>query len=271
MHAFLDEELAKTGTRTPREDQVKQAILTAFDRVENEFKRVALEAYKLHYSTICQTGSCCLSALVINNKLYVANIGDCRGALITQKEDGTFEAIKMNTRQAATSKKERARLIKEFPNDPDIVHQSSATAWYVKRRLMPTRAFGDLHLKHQEFNNPLNLSRQHGFKSRIDPWNGPYITHVPEINVFDISDKTKGYVLASDGLWDEMKARDVAMKFSQNPSINPQKFVDRLMQDALEHAAATNGLSLAQMKDKKQGERRNLHDDITILYVKLDG
>lgn len=244
LHSFLDEELGKLGTKTPTEDQVKEAIFSAFDKVENEFKRVALEAYKLHYSTICQTGSCCLSTIVINNKLYVANIGDCGGALMVEKDDGTYEAIKMNTKQAATSKKERERLIREFPNDPDIVHQSSSTAWYVKRRLMPTRAFGDLHLKHQEFNNPQNLSRSHGFKSRIDPWNGPYITHRPEIRVYDISERTKGYILASDGLWDEMKARDVAMKFSENPAINPQKFVDRLMEDALEHAAATNGMSL---------------------------
>jgi serine/threonine protein phosphatase PrpC len=95
----------------------------------------------------------------------VANIGDCRGVLLTQLQDGKFEAIKMNTRQAATSRKERERLIKEFPNDKDIVYQSSSTAWYVKRRLMPTRAFGDLHLKHEEFNNPNHFGRNFGFKS----------------------------------------------------------------------------------------------------------
>ena len=117
----MDEELGKFGTRTPSDDQVKQAITNAFDRVENEFKRVALEAYKLHYATVCQTGSCCLSTVVINNKIYVANIGDCRGVLLTEKEDGTYEGVKMNTRQAATSKKERARLTKEFPNDANIV------------------------------------------------------------------------------------------------------------------------------------------------------
>ena len=98
LHSFLEEELAKCGSRSPSDEQVKEAIFTAFDRVENEFKRVALEAYKLHYSTICQTGSCCLSTIVINNKLYVANIGDCGGALISQKPDGTFEAVKMNTK-----------------------------------------------------------------------------------------------------------------------------------------------------------------------------
>lgn len=209
LHAFLDEELGKFGTKTPSDDQVKIAINNAFDRVENEFKRVALEAYKMHYSTVCQTGSCCLSTVVINNKIYVANIGDCRGVLLTEKEDGSYDGIKMNTKQAATSKKEQARLRKEFPNDEDIVFERSASAWYVKRRLMPTRAFGDLHLKHEEFNNPENYGRNYGFKSRITPWTGPYITHRPEIRVYDVTDNTKGYILASDGLWDEMKARDV--------------------------------------------------------------
>ena len=75
---------------------------------------------------------------------------------------------------------------------------------------MPTRAFGDLHLKHQEFNNPKNYPRYFGFKTRIEPWTGPYITHRPEIRVYDVTENTKGYILASDGLWDEMKARDVS-------------------------------------------------------------
>ena len=130
LHAFLDEELGKFNTRTPTEEQVKTAINNSFDRVEEEFKRVATEAYKMHYADICQTGSCCLSTLVINNKIYVANIGDCRAVLLTEQENGTFSATKMNTKQAATSKKERARLRKEFPNDDDIVFERSPSYWY---------------------------------------------------------------------------------------------------------------------------------------------
>ena len=43
---------------------------------------------------------------------------------------------------------------------------------------MPSKAFGDLHLKHQEFNNPKGLSILHGFrKPRIRNFSGPYITH----------------------------------------------------------------------------------------------
>lgn len=251
LHAFLDEELSKFNTRTPTDDQVKAAINAAFDRVEDEFLRVAKEAYKLHYSTVCQTGSCCLSTVVINGKIYVANIGDCRGVLLTEKADGTYEGVKMNTNMSACSKKEQARLRKAFPKDDDIVFERSPTAWYVKRRLMPTRAFGDLHLKHQELCNPLNFPREYGFKGKITPWTGPYITHKPEIRVYEVSEATKGYVLASDGLWDEMKARDVAMKFSENPKVHPKKFIDRLMKEALEHAASVAGLTVDAMKGRK--------------------
>ena len=45
---------------------------------------------------------------------------------------------------------------------------------------MPTRAFGDLRLKKSEFNYH-NFPRDHGYRVPIPKYNGPYITHEPEI------------------------------------------------------------------------------------------
>lgn len=110
------------------------------------------------------TGSCALSTLVLDNKLYVANIGDCMGVLLTEESDGSMKATELNTLKCANSKAEQERLNREFPDDPKIwvMKRGNPKSCYVKGRLQPTTAFGDLHLKHEEFNNPKNLKKLHG-------------------------------------------------------------------------------------------------------------
>lgn len=99
------------------------------------------------------TGSCALVTLVKDNKVFTANLGDCKGVIISEGEGHKFKARKINHKLNATSLKEQARLKKEFPNDPDIVVNRGGLpgAWYVKGRLMPTSAFGDYHLKYAEY------------------------------------------------------------------------------------------------------------------------
>jgi pyruvate dehydrogenase phosphatase len=40
-------------------------------------------------------------------------------------------------------------------------------------------------------------------------FNGPYITHVPEVKVFDIDKSDKYLILSSDGMWDELNKEKV--------------------------------------------------------------
>jgi hypothetical protein len=50
---------------------------------------------------------------------------------------------------------------------------------------MPTRALGDLRLKHPDFNFH-NHPPELGYRKPIPIFNGPYITHEPEITVIDL-------------------------------------------------------------------------------------
>lgn len=123
-----------------------------------------------------RVGSCALTAVVINNKLYSANLGDSKGIIVNIDEKGNPTFRKINHMLNANSKKEQRRLKTIFP-DTDIVVQRHGTAGacYVKNRLMPTRAFGDLLLKLPEFNNPQKHSTDKGFYTPLEPFNGPYI------------------------------------------------------------------------------------------------
>lgn len=71
---------------------------------------------------------------------------------------------------------------------------------------MPTRAFGDLRLKYSEFNFH-SFPPELGYRIPIPQFTGPYITHTPDIQVIDITKDDEYFVLASDGLWDEITRR----------------------------------------------------------------
>lgn len=76
---------------------------------------------------------------------------------------------------------------------------------------MPSRAFGDLRLKHPEFNFH-NYPPEHGYRQPIrkDNYSGNYISHIPEVQVFDLTEEDRFLVLASDGLWDEFNRKHSA-------------------------------------------------------------
>lgn len=43
----------------------------------------------------------------------------------------------------------------------------------------------------------------------MSTFTGPYITHKPEIKIFDLKSSDRYVIMASDGLWDELSKKDV--------------------------------------------------------------
>lgn len=71
---------------------------------------------------------------------------------------------------------------------------------------MPTRAIGDLRLKLKEFNFH-NKPVDQGYRHPIPNYTGPYITCEPDIQVFDLDKNDEWLIIATDGLWDEIKRK----------------------------------------------------------------
>ncbi len=134
-----------------------------------------------------------LAAVVSDNLVISANVGDCRGLILSENGEG-LGYRKINHKLNASSRREQVRLRKEFPDEQDIIvcRANNPRAWYVKNRLQPTRALGDFELKHAEF-----TAEEKEFR-------GPYITHLPEIMRFELQALDRFLLLASDGLWDEL-------------------------------------------------------------------
>jgi len=154
LHGYLDKELAKFKTKSPSDEQVKEAILNAFDTLEKEWVDLARMAFPRGYAQVAQVGACALVSIVHNNKIYTASAGDSKAVIYRENSPHQFERVKISKTFNANKKYEQTRLVAAFPKEEDVVvcMKGVEKACYVKGMRMPTRAFGDLVLKHAEFN-----------------------------------------------------------------------------------------------------------------------
>ena len=111
-------------------------------------------SFQSGFAKTAYVGSCALVAIVHDNKLFVANAGDCKGVLLKKGADGKLKPINISKTFSANKKYEQERLKKEFPNERDVFmcKNNDPKACYVKGGLMPSRSIGDFRLKYREFN-----------------------------------------------------------------------------------------------------------------------
>jgi pyruvate dehydrogenase phosphatase len=133
---------------------------------------------------------------------------------------------------------------------------------------MPTRSFGDLYLKHHEFNNPFGYTHLSGRKKpHIRNFTGPYITHRPDVYINEITSADQYLILATDGLWDDVTIPEAAVIVASVGE--PQAAAQALLERALMNAAASAKMPVDALKEMETSLRRNYHDDITIIVIPL--
>lgn len=66
-------------------------------------------------------GSCGLTVIIYDHKLYVANCGDSEAIAVLKDSDKKVIFKDLNTRLSVNNPLERERLKKQFPDDEDIV------------------------------------------------------------------------------------------------------------------------------------------------------
>jgi len=145
---------------------------------------------------------------------------------------------------------------------------------------MPTRSIGDLRLKKKEFNFH-DFAPEYGYRKPIPNFTGPYITAEPDVQVHKLTDKDKYLVLASDGLWDEVKRTEsakVASKLfsegTEHERIKNKAFTFQLSyelcQAAQRSAVKKSDYSMDYFLRMEPGaKKREVIDDITIIVADL--
>jgi serine/threonine protein phosphatase PrpC len=92
------------------DDDIKKAILKSYTQIEDDWYNVAKTSFGMGYPKSAYVGSCALTVLVHDNKLYTANAGDSKACILRKKADGSYERIKLSKTFNANKKYEQERL-----------------------------------------------------------------------------------------------------------------------------------------------------------------
>ncbi|KAK1321061.1 putative protein phosphatase 2C 25 [Acorus calamus] len=144
-------------------DNVEEAIKNGYLTTDAEF---------LKEGTL--GGTCCVTALILNEHLIVSNVGDCRAVV---SRGGMAEALTSDHRPSRDDEKER---IESLGGYVDFCHGT----WRIQGSLGVSRAIGDSHLKQ-------------------------WVIAEPETTILRIKPETEFLILASDGLWEKVSNQEV--------------------------------------------------------------
>lgn len=200
MKDLVRRELMCQNNRT-----VEHCLYTAFERLQSVLpKDISMHA-----------GSTALVILRIKNKLYVANVGDCRAVI-----NNNNKALTVTEDHKPTSPSEYDRIQRVGGSvifDPFGVPR-------VNGYLALSRAIGDFHL-------------------------APAVTWVPDIYTVTLTNANRYIILASDGLWDALSSQDavdiVQTEFDKslwmkNPRSALQKVCSSMLRTARERGSGDN-------------------------------
>ena len=132
-----------------------KVLKQAFGAIEEEF--VALvQKHGRSKPRMMSVGSCCLVGVIYGNHLYIANLGDSRVVLGTNKQNDGMVAVRLSQEHNASYAEVRDELKAQHPDDSDIVTLKHGV-WRVKGIIQVS--------KKTTFEE--NLQLNHGFNKSI--------------------------------------------------------------------------------------------------------
>ncbi|KAL7122355.1 hypothetical protein ABFS83_01G037300 [Erythranthe nasuta] len=173
----------------------RSAIADAYSHTDSEF-------LKSENNQNRDAGSTASTAILVGNRLLVANVGDSRAVI---SRAGNAIAVSRDHKPDQTDERQRIEDAGGFV--------MWAGTWRVGGVLAVSRAFGDRLLKQ-------------------------YVVADPEIQEEKVDDTLEFLILASDGLWDVV-TNEEAVSMSK-PLQDPEEAAKRLMQEAYQRGSGDN-------------------------------
>ncbi|MBA0596848.1 probable protein phosphatase 2C 38 [Gossypium raimondii] len=234
----------------------------AFLATEDKFLSLVRKQW-LVKPQMASVGSCCLTGVICNGLLYIANAGDSR-VVLGRSVRGAKEVIAMqlSTEHNASFDAVRDELRSLHPNDPQIVVMKHKV-WRVKGLIQISRSIGDAYLKKAEFNKEPLLP-----KFRLhEPFRKPILSAEPSLLVHKLHPDDQFLIFASDGLWEHLSNQQAVRIVQTSPR---NGIARRLVKTALKEAAQKREMRYSDLNKIDRGVRRHFHDDITVIVVFLD-
>ncbi|RVW70868.1 putative protein phosphatase 2C 59 [Vitis vinifera] len=173
----------------------KSAIADAYKHTDSEF-------LKSENNQNRDAGSTASTAILVGDRLLVANVGDSRAVIC---RGGNAIAVSRDHKPDQTDERQRIEDAGGFV--------MWAGTWRVGGVLAVSRAFGDRLLKQ-------------------------YVVADPEIQEEKIDSSLEFLILASDGLWDVVTNEEAVAMIKPIP--DPEEAAKRLMQEAYQRGSADN-------------------------------
>ncbi|XP_042409686.1 probable protein phosphatase 2C 59 [Zingiber officinale] len=174
---------------------IKSALAEAYKHTDSEF-------LKCENSQNREAGSTASTAVLVGNRLVVANVGDSRVVIC---KGGDAIAVSRDHKPDQTDERQRIEDAGGFV--------MWAGTWRVGGVLAVSRAFGDRHLKR-------------------------FVVADPEIHEEEVDGSLEFVILASDGLWDVVsneEAVEMVKSFE-----DPEQAAKKLLQEAYQRGSADN-------------------------------
>ncbi|XP_010543349.1 PREDICTED: probable protein phosphatase 2C 67 isoform X2 [Tarenaya hassleriana] len=240
----------------------EQVIRKAFAETEEDFLTMVKKQW-LRNPQMASVGSCCLTGVICNGLVYVANVGDSR-AVLGRAEKGRrgVRAVQLSVEHNANLESARQELWSIHPDDPNILVMKHWT-WRVKGLIQVTRSIGDAYLKRVEFNREPLMS-----KFRLpEPFTKPILRSDPSVTVHQLNPEDEFLIFGSDGLWEHLSNQEAVDIVHSSPR---KGIARRLIKAALKEAAKKREMRYSDLKQIDPGVRRHFHDDITVVVVYLE-
>ena len=198
-------------------ENVKEAIKNGFLKAENEFLNNYAIDKEDNMNILDHSGSCAVVIIIVDKKIYIANVGDSRAILSINLGK---EYIIVTEDHKPSNEKERIRIIKnggqvyqtQTPinsEEGDILNGQILLGPYrvLPGRLSVSRTIGDIEAKGIQFGGNPNV-----------------VVPYPDIYTFDLEkDDIDFIVLGCDGIYDQISSEEIldcAWMILKNKEIN---------------------------------------------------
>lgn len=216
-------------------------------QVSDALRKSFIDFDARYFSNDFESGSTAIVALILNNTLYFANLGDARGLLF----DSNGNILLESKDHKPNDPEEEARIraaggyvtsVTLSQWNPRLMQMVPRVIARVDGNLAVSRAFGDYYYKKDYVNG-----RYLGEKSPVSP--------VPDIYTFSLVPGTQYYlILACDGLWDVMSSEDV---------------IDRILNRQYERARQFTTGTVCNKLIRESIDSLESSDNMTVIYDQI--
>ncbi|XP_078616047.1 integrin-linked kinase-associated serine/threonine phosphatase 2C-like [Branchiostoma floridae x Branchiostoma japonicum] len=223
LHKNIADKFPK-GDVLNMEKEIKKCLIEAFKKTDEEFLKEASQ-----HKPVWKDGTTAVSILVVDDVMYIANLGDSKAILCRRKEDGSLTGVPLTKDHSPVQYEERQRIQKAG---------GSVREGRVLGVLEVSRSIGD------------------GQYKRCG------VINTPDIKRCQLTENDRFLLLACDGLWKAFSVAEAIQYVSevlQDESISATEF----------HSAEEVRFDTACGKLASEAVLRGSSDNVTVLLVSV--